>query len=237
MRLEPDDRQIRGACPLDCPDTCSWIVTLRRGEAVAAAGTHTPLRPRIALRQGRRLSELDALTRSPLAPCAGLGRRGAATSFVSPGRKLETIATELGDVIAKHGAEAIWPYVGCGSMGLIQGIYGAGAQAVERARRVPCRVHNVHDRGGFATGYTLGDTRVGMDPETFRFSKLVLLWGRTCCQRIPVCRRPILEPRKNGAAVVCIDPIRTRTAAASRLAPRRSPERMPHSPSACCMSC
>ena len=32
---EPDDRQIRGACPLDCPDTCSWIVTVKNGEPVA----------------------------------------------------------------------------------------------------------------------------------------------------------------------------------------------------------
>jgi anaerobic selenocysteine-containing dehydrogenase len=35
---EPDDRQIRGACPLDCPDTCSWIVTVRNGEPIALRG-------------------------------------------------------------------------------------------------------------------------------------------------------------------------------------------------------
>ena len=32
---EPDDRPIRGACPLDWPDTCSWIVTAKNGEPVA----------------------------------------------------------------------------------------------------------------------------------------------------------------------------------------------------------
>ena len=31
-------RNIRGACPLDCPDTCSWIVTVKQGEAVALYG-------------------------------------------------------------------------------------------------------------------------------------------------------------------------------------------------------
>ena len=35
-------REIRGACPLDCPDTCSWIVTVKgaptAGEAVALRG-------------------------------------------------------------------------------------------------------------------------------------------------------------------------------------------------------
>jgi hypothetical protein len=38
MTLDADSRQVRGACPLDCPDTCSWIVTVTRGEAVALRG-------------------------------------------------------------------------------------------------------------------------------------------------------------------------------------------------------
>ena len=35
---EPDVRQISGACPLDCPDTCSWIVTVKNSEPVALRG-------------------------------------------------------------------------------------------------------------------------------------------------------------------------------------------------------
>ena len=31
--------------------------------------------------------------------------------------------------------------------------------------------------GAAGTGYVLGDDRVGMDPETFAQSKLILLWG------------------------------------------------------------
>ena len=69
--------------------------------------------------------------------------------------------------------------------------------------------------GGFGTGYTLGDNRVGMDPETLRFSKLVVLWGANVLSTHPHLWRPILEARKNGAEIVAIDPIRTRTAAAS----------------------
>ena len=29
---------IHGACPLDCPDTCSWVVTVEDGRAVALRG-------------------------------------------------------------------------------------------------------------------------------------------------------------------------------------------------------
>jgi len=125
------------------------------------------------------------------------------------------IGVELGDVIAKHGSEAIWPFLGSGSMGLLQGAYGAGRRlwnVVGASRHVQtmCTI-----AGGFGTGYTLGDNRVGMDPETFRFAKLVVLWGANVISTQPHLWRPILEARKNGAKVVVIDPIRTRTAAQS----------------------
>ena len=68
---------------------------------------------------------------------------------------------------------------------------------------------------GFGTGYTLGDNRVGMDPETLRFSKLVVLWGTNVLSTNSHLWRSILEARRNGASIVAIDPIRTRTAAAS----------------------
>ena len=38
MTLDSSVRQIRGACPLDCPDTCSWIVTVENGTATALRG-------------------------------------------------------------------------------------------------------------------------------------------------------------------------------------------------------
>ena len=29
---------VRGACPLDCPDTCSWLVEVEDGRAVGLRG-------------------------------------------------------------------------------------------------------------------------------------------------------------------------------------------------------
>jgi anaerobic selenocysteine-containing dehydrogenase len=157
--------------------------------------------------------------RSPerlLYPMRRVGPKGSGDLIrISWDEALETTAAQLGSVIAKHGAEAIWPYSGSGNMGLIQGIYGAGARlwnvlGASRAVFTMCTI-----TGGFGTGYTLGDNRVGMDPETFRFSKLVVLWGANVLSTHPHLWRPIREARKNGASIVSIDPIRTRTAAAS----------------------
>ena len=35
---DPAIRQVHGACPLDCPDTCSWIVTVKDGRPVKLHG-------------------------------------------------------------------------------------------------------------------------------------------------------------------------------------------------------
>jgi len=37
MTPEPQEKQFRGACPLDCPDT-AWIVTVKNGEALSLRG-------------------------------------------------------------------------------------------------------------------------------------------------------------------------------------------------------
>src|SRR5260370_5143101 len=62
---------------------------------------------------------------------------------------------------------------------------------------------------------SLGDNRVGMDPETLRFSKLVVLWGANVLSTNPHLWRRVLEARQKGACVVAIDPIRTGPAAQS----------------------
>ena len=84
-------------------------------------------------------------------------------------------------------------------MGLIQGVYGAGRRlwnvlGTSRHVMTICTI-----AGGFGTGYTLGDNRVGMDPETLRLSKLVLLWGANVLSTNPHLWRSILEARRNGA--------------------------------------
>jgi anaerobic selenocysteine-containing dehydrogenase len=212
-----DVRTIRGACPLDCPDTCSWIVTVKDGNAVGLRGDPDHPFTRGAL--CNKVADYLAYTRSPnrlLHPMRRVGRKGGAEfTRISWDEALEQIAHNMREAIASHGAESIWPFNGAGSMGLIQGIYGAGDRfwnAVGASRHVYnlCTI-----AGGFATGYTLGDNRVGMDPETFRFAKLILLWGANVLSTHPHMWRPILDARKNGALVVTIDPIRTRTAIAS----------------------
>ena len=217
MTPNHETRIIRGACGLDCPDTCSWIVTVKNGEAVDLRGDpeHPFTRGSLCNKVGDYLS----YTRLPdrlLYPMRRVGGKGRGEFVrISWDEALGQIASRLRDVIEKYGAEAIWPIAGSGNMGLIQGIYSAGRRlwnvlGTSRNDYTLCTM-----AGGFGTGYTLGDNKVGMDPESFRYSKLILLWGANVLSTHPHFWRPVLEARKNGAFVVTIDPIRTRTAAAS----------------------
>jgi anaerobic selenocysteine-containing dehydrogenase len=210
-------REVRGACALDCPDTCSWIVTVKDGEATGLRGD--PHHPFTRGSLCNKVAGYLSYTRLPdrlLYPMRRIGPRGSGDFVrVSWDEALDEMASRLREAIAAHGAEAIWPFLGSGSMGLIQGAYSAGHRlwnvlGASRHVQTMCTI-----AGGCGTGYTLGNNRVGMDPETFRFSKLIVLWGANVLSTHPHFWRPVLEARKNGALVVSIDPIRTRTAAAS----------------------
>jgi anaerobic selenocysteine-containing dehydrogenase len=202
---------------MDCPDTCSWIVTVEDGRAVSLRGD-----PDHPFTRGVLCNKLDgyvAYSRSPerlLHPMRRVGPKGAGRfERISWDDALDEIAGRLTGIVREHGAEAIWPYVGSGSMGLLQGVYGAGrrlwnALGTSRHLMTICTI-----AGGVGTGYTLGDNRVGMDPETLRLSRLVILWGSNTLTTNHHLWRAITEARRNGAHLVVIDPVATRTARAA----------------------
>jgi anaerobic selenocysteine-containing dehydrogenase len=211
------ERRVRGACPLDCPDTCSWIVTVKDGEAQTLRGDPDHPVTRGAL--CNKVAHYLAYTRSPervLYPMRRRGPKGAGRfERVSWDEALSEIASRFRSIVDTWGGEAIWPFIGTGNMGLIHGAYGGGRRfwnvlGASRHVQTICTI-----AGGFGTGYTLGDNRVGMDPETFRLSKLIVIWGANMLSTHPHMWRPILEAQRRGAHVVVIDPIRTRTAAAA----------------------
>ena len=210
-------RRVLGACPLDCPDTCSWIVTVKDGRAVDLRGD--PDHPFTRGVLCNKVNGYVAYSQSPdrlLHPLRRVGPKGRGTfQRISWDDALDEIAERLDRIIREFGAEAIWPYLGSGSMGLLQGCYAAGRRLwnVLGASQHVMTICTI--AGGVGTGYTLGDNRVGMDPETLRFSKLIVLWGSNTLSTNLHLWRSITMARQQGARLVVIDPIRTRTADAA----------------------
>src|SRR5262247_2907182 len=216
-------KEVRGTCALDCPDTCSWIVTVDNGRAVTLQGD--PAHPFTRGVLCAKVNGYLAYAQSPdrlLYPMRRRGPKGRGElERISWDDALDEIAERFTATIREFGPEAIWPYLGSGSMGLLHGVYSAGrrlwnALGTSQHQMTICTI-----AGGVGTGYTLGDNRVGMDPETLRFSKLIILWGSNTLTTNHHLWRSITTARRSGGHLVVIDPTRTRTADAadSHLAP------------------
>jgi len=127
---------------------------------------------------------------------------------------LALIAERLSAIIASpDGPQAILPYSYAGTMGLVQG----EAMASRFFRRIGASFLDrtiCSSAGGEAFALTYG-AKMGTDPEAVPEAKLILLWGTNTLTSNPHLWPFIRKARANGAPVICIDPIRTRTAAAS----------------------
>jgi anaerobic selenocysteine-containing dehydrogenase len=212
--LQGVELSVLGACPLDCPDTCGWVVTVRDGQAVGLRGDpdHPFTRGALCVKVNRYLEQAAAPDRI-LHPLRRVGPKGSGRfERITWDEALDEIATRLSAIVDEHGGEAIWPYLGTGTLGYLQGLEG----------RAGNRLFNVlgaseHDdticsvAGSTGLKYTMG-TSAGMDPEDLALSKLIILWGTNTLTSGHHLWKFIQRARAEGAHVVAIDPVRTRTA-------------------------
>lgn len=207
-------RQVAGACPLDCPDTCSWVVTVRDGEAVSLRGDrrHPYTRGALCAKVERFLDHARQPDRL-LYPMRRAGRKGEGRfERISWEAALGEIAERWRSITASHGPQAIWPYYGTGSLGMLQGLAGSGRRLWNALGASQIHLSICMSAGAVGTGLTLGDNRVGMDPEGIAGARLVILWGANPLVTHHHLWRHVQTARQKGAHVVVIDPIRTRTA-------------------------
>lgn len=203
---------VHGACPHDCPDTCSMLITVEDGQATKVEGN-----PDHPFTQGTLCGKVsDYLDRvyskdRLLHPMRRVGPKGSGQfERISWDEALTAIIGQFKSTIAEYGAEAIMPCSYLGHEGLLNGLTVGdaffnrlGATVTERTMCISCT----------STAYlmTYGPTH-GTDPDTFRHSKYIVLWGCNALSTNVHLWPFIQEARKNGAKLVSIDPVRTRTA-------------------------
>ena len=131
---------VLGACPLDCPDGCSWVVTVENGEAVRLRGNreHPFTAGALCAKVNGYLEHAKAPDRL-LYPLRRVGRKGEGRfERISWDEALGEIAARLHAVRDEFGGEAIWPFQGTGSLGYLQGsraapVSGCGTCSARRA--------------------------------------------------------------------------------------------------------
>lgn len=203
---------ILGACPHDCPDTCSMLVKVKDGRVTGVQGNpdHPFTRGRLCAKTNHYEERVYHPERL-LYPMRRSGPKGSG-QFTRIGwqEALDAIAGRWKGIIAESGAQAILPYSYLGHEGLLNGLTVGdpffnklGATVSERT----------FCDSGACTAYimTVGPTP-GMDPESLAHSKFILLWACNMLSTNAHLWPFVAEAQRNGAKVVVIDPFRTRSA-------------------------
>jgi anaerobic selenocysteine-containing dehydrogenase len=205
--------QVRhSVCALDCPDTCSLLINVDDGKGSRLRGDpdHPITRGFLCGKVAKYLDREYSPDRL-LYPQKRIGAKGVGRfARISWGEALATIADRLTKTAADFGPESVLPYSYAGTMGLLNGsgmdrrfFHRLGASRLDRTI---CSATGME-----ALTRTLGD-RFATEPEQFRHSKLILVWGANILGTNVHLWPFILEARRNGAKLIVIDPVQTRVA-------------------------
>ncbi|MGS5085220.1 molybdopterin-containing oxidoreductase family protein [Hydrogenophaga sp. A37] len=205
------ERTVRGACPHDCPDTCSLVTTVIDTKAVRVAGNPAHRHTDGAL--CTKVSRYTERTYHPeriLHPLRRVGPKGSGQfEPVDWDTALSDIARRLKDIAARD-PQAIQPYSYAGTMGLVQG-EGMAARFFHRLGAAHLDRTICAAAGGEALVQTLGG-KLGMKVEFFAEAKLIVIWGSNSIASNLHFWRLAQQAKRDGARLVCIDPRRSETA-------------------------
>ncbi len=203
----------RAVCPYDCPDTCGMLVTLEGGRPTGLRGDpdHPFTRGYLCHKVSHDLDRLHHPDRL-LHPQRRVGPKGAGRfERISWDEALIEIAERFRHIATSpEGPQVILPYSYCGTMGKIQG------ESLDRRffhRLGASRLDRTICASAGALGYrmTIGSGQ-GTHPTRFADSRYIINWGANPAVTNIHLWTLMLEARKRGARLVCIDPYRCLTA-------------------------
>jgi anaerobic selenocysteine-containing dehydrogenase len=216
MKIMPKDnpQELPSVCPLDCPDTCSLLVTVEDDQITKVRGSHAnPLTNGVICNKvSRGYPEFVHGPNRLTTPLKRVGAKGDGKfEPISWEEALDTVALNLKTVIDQYGPEAVLPFNYSGPHGKISGssmdarfFHKMGATLLDR----PPLCGGVRS---MANASLYGDMP-GTPIEQARHAKLIVVWGNNVTVSNLHFTAIIKEARKNGAKLVVIDPKRIKIA-------------------------
>jgi anaerobic selenocysteine-containing dehydrogenase len=200
-------------CALDCPDACSLVVDINAaGRAVKLRGNpEHPITRGFLCAKVTKYLEREYHPDRLLHPLRRTGGKGDGRfERIGWDEALDEIAEKLKAISETHGPEAILPYSYAGTMGLLNGsgmdrrfFHRLGASRLDRT---------ICSAAGAAALRLSQGIGLGMEPDQFAHSRLILAWGANILGTNVHLWPWIVEARRKGARFYVIDPVRTRTA-------------------------
>ena len=209
------EKTVHAVCPLDCPDTCSMLVTVNEGKAIGLRGNpdHSFTRGALCGKMNHYL-ELVYSDNRLKTPLRRTGPKGSGQfEPISWDDALNTIAAKFQEISnSTHGPQAILPYSYYGTMGKLQAssldrrfFHVLGASKLDRTICASA--------GSLGYEYTVGQGRFGADPLAVPGCNLIINWGSNTVQTNAHLWSLMVDARKaNGAKIITIDPYRSETA-------------------------
>jgi anaerobic selenocysteine-containing dehydrogenase len=203
-------RSIKGCCPLDCQDTCAWIAEVEGDRVIGVRGAKDHPFTRGVL--CAKVNDYQARTYASdrlLHPLRRVGPKGGGQfERISWNMAIDIIAERFAAIADECGAEALLPHRYMGSMGVVQ---------MRALMRLFHALGASRQSGGIcsaaASAVAAEGFPFGFDPEEVAESRLILLWGVNMLSTCHHHWRFVQQAREqHRARVICVDPIRTRTA-------------------------
>lgn len=214
--------QYLGACPHDCPDTCSMVFEVENGKLKGVKGNadHPLTRGGLCVK----LKDYEKRHYHPdrvLYPLRRNGPKGSGEfERIGWDQALDEISDKWKSMISQYGPEAIIPYSYLGHQGLVHGLNGGDA-FFNRMGATVCERTFCGEGSCTAWLMTVGPTS-GVDPESFIHSKYIVLWACNSVSTNLHHWHIVKDAQKRGAKVVVIDAFASKTAKEAdwHLAPR-----------------
>lgn len=210
----PNHKVFHVACPHDCPDTCSTLVTVDQdtGRAISIQGdpTHPITRGYLCNKVNHYLDGVYSDKRM-LYPHKRVGPKGPGARFrrISWDEALDTIVENFKSNIDEYGPESIQPFSYSGTMGMLN-FWGMDQRFWNRMGAARLEQTICIYAAMWANLHTYG-VASGPDTQDVADAEYVILWGANLVST-GVHMMPFLEEAKHkGAKIVAIDPRRTRT--------------------------
>ncbi len=198
--------EVRTACPLDCWDTCTFLVRVSGGRVTGLRGdpehpvTRGRLCPKARFQLDRHRSA--ARLRTPLV------RRGDRLARASWAAALDLVAERLLRARERSGSLAVIHYWDAGSMGYLKDLY-------HRLFNLFGGVTEPHGSLCWSAGLAAQEADFGRvlshAPEDLLQASAVLIWGRNPSDTNPHLVPYVRQARSRGATVFVVDPLRTAT--------------------------
>ena len=208
--------EVRGACPHDCPDNCAWVATVDDGVVTGVHGN--PDHPITAGHLCIKVQKYEERAYHPdrlLTPLVRTGPKGSASFREATWEEALGLAgrgCSRQSTVAERRAccrSATWA-----PPGVLQGGPSMDMRFFNTLGAAKIDGTICFAAGATAWGMTYGGWPAA-DIEDAVHARSVVAWGANMVSTHLHLWKFFLDARKRGATIVCVDPVRTRTAKAA----------------------